>query len=84
MGMDVAGDHVRQWLGRPNVRLVVPGPDHVEIALRLLDATGTAANLTTAAQLASLAIEQNAQVYSHDTDFGRFAGLNWVDPLATS
>ena len=37
--------------------------------------------LTTDAQLAALAIEHDAQVCSSDSDFGRFAGLRWVNPL---
>jgi hypothetical protein len=42
---------------------------------------GTGANLTTDAQLAACAIEQDAELFSNDTDFGRFPGLRWVDPL---
>jgi predicted nucleic acid-binding protein len=38
-------------------------------------------NLTTDVQLAAHAIEQGADMYSNDADFGRFPGLSWVDPL---
>lgn len=34
------------------------------------------------AQLAALAIEHQGEVHSNDGDFGRFAGLRWVPPLA--
>ena len=82
MSVRDATDHVRLWLAQPNVRFVVPGPRHLEIAFGLLEAIGTGANLTTDAQLAAYAIEQDAELCSNDTDFGRFAGLRWYDPLS--
>ena len=73
--------YVTDWLDRPNVRFLAPGPRHLTIAFGLLHSAGTASNLTTDAQLAALAIEHDAQVCSSDSDFGRFAGLRWVNPL---
>jgi predicted nucleic acid-binding protein len=32
-------------------------------------------------QLAALAIEHGAEMYSNDTDYGRFPDLQWVNPL---
>jgi len=43
---------------------------------------GAAANLTTDAQLAALAIEQQGEVHSNDSDFARFPHLRWVNPIA--
>jgi predicted nucleic acid-binding protein len=43
-----------------------------------LDVTG---NLVTDAQLAALAIEHGLVVCSADTDFARFPGLRWENPL---
>ncbi len=34
------------------------------------------------AHLAALAIEHGAELNSCDTDFGRFSGLRWIDPIA--
>ena len=48
----------------------------------LLMPRGTAGNLTGDAHLAALAIEHGAELCSHDTDFARFPGLRWHDPLA--
>jgi hypothetical protein len=62
--------------------VVTPGPRHLDIAFKLLKALGTAANLTTDVQLAALAMEHQAELHSADTDFGRFSGLRWVNPLA--
>jgi len=69
------------WLALPHVRFLLPGSRHVELAFGLLRGLGTAANLTTDAQLAALAIEYQAELHSCDTDFGRFPQLRWVDPL---
>jgi toxin-antitoxin system PIN domain toxin len=74
--------HAESWLTRPLVRFLLPGPRHLEIAFRLFREVGTAANLTTDAQLAALAIEYQAELHSNDTDFGRFSQLRWVNPLA--
>jgi uncharacterized protein len=73
---------VEEWLARPHVHFVQPGPRHLEIAFALLRHTSAAAQLTTDAQLAALAIERQGEVHSNDTDFGRFPQLRWINPLA--
>lgn len=72
---------MRGWLARPHVRYVVPGPRHLDIAFDLLAGVGTGGNLTTDVQLAALAIEQGGELHSNDSDFSRFPGLTWVNPL---
>lgn len=74
--------HVEEWLARPHVHFVQPGPRHLEIAFGLLRQAGAAANLTTDAQLAAVAIEHQGEVHSNDGDFGRFPQLRWVNPIA--
>lgn len=81
MAADDAVGRWREWLAQPNIRFLVPGPRYLEIAFDLLGTVGTGANLTTDIQLAAYAIEQDADLYSNDADFGRFPGLRWVDPL---
>jgi uncharacterized protein len=81
LSVEEATGYVTEWLDLPNVCLLAPGPRHLEIAFGLLRAAGTAGNLTTDAQLAALAIEHEAEMCSNDTDFGRFEGLRWVNPL---
>ena len=76
-----AVSRVESWLSRPQVEMVHPGPRHLQIAFDLLREAGTGANLTTDAQLAALAIEHQAELHSADTDFARFPGLRWVNPL---
>ena len=73
---------VRAWLERPQVTILEPGPRHLEIVERLLDGLGVAGNLTTDAHLAALSIEGQAELHSNDTDFARFPGLKWHNPLS--
>ena len=84
MSVTDATGRLRPWLAQPNVRFVLPGPAYLDIAFGLLEAIGAGANLTTDVQLAAYAIEQDAELYSNDTDFGRFPGLRWIDPLKRS
>ena len=81
LSVEDALDRVRQWLARPNVTFIVPGTRYLEIAFRLFEQLGTAANLTTDVQLAAHAIEHGGEVHSNDADFRRFDGLRWADPL---
>jgi toxin-antitoxin system PIN domain toxin len=82
MAVPDAVARVEEWLGRPYVHFIQPGPRHLEIAFALLRQVGAAANLTTDAQLAALAIEHQGEVHSNDADFGRFPRLRWLNPIA--
>jgi toxin-antitoxin system PIN domain toxin len=75
-----AAAYVREWLNRPQVHFLRPGPRHLEIAFDLLRGLGTAANLTTDSQLAALAVENAAELASNDTDFGRFPRPHVAEP----
>lgn len=72
---------VRAWLEAPSVTIIQPGRRFAELFLGFLDTVGTAGNLTTDAQLAALAVEHQAELHSNDTDFARFPGLRWRNPL---
>jgi len=72
---------VSAWLEQPNVSHLIPGPRHLEIAFDLLRSVGTGGNLMTDVQLAAFAFEYDADMYSNDTDFARFPGLRWRNPL---
>ena len=76
-----ATGHVKQWLASQNVSVITPGEIHAQLVFDLLDELGTAGNLTTDAHLAALAIEYRAELASTDTDFARFRGLRWFNPL---
>lgn len=72
---------VEGWQERPNARFLVPGRRHLELAFGLLRQLGAGGNLTTDVQLAAYALENGATLYSNDSDFARFPGLDWVNPL---
>lgn len=73
---------VDDWLSHPNVELVVPGRRHWSIIRALLLESGTAGNLSSDAHLAALAVEHEADLHSTDSDFQRFRGVRWSNPLA--
>ena len=72
---------VQSWLEAPSVQILTPGERHGDIMFRLIESVGAAGNLTTDAHLAALAIEYQAEVASTDTDFARFPGLRWFNPV---
>jgi hypothetical protein len=78
---EAIGD-VRSWLARPQVVVIQPGKRHLDLLEQMMvhgSATGTH---STDAHLAAIAIEHQAELCSNDTDFARFPGLRWSDPLA--
>lgn len=80
---DEALDVVDGWLAQPCVTVVHATDRHGVVLRELLAPFGTAGNLTSDAHLAALAIEHGALLCSCDTDFSRFRGLAWADPLAS-
>lgn len=76
-----ATGHVRTWIERPQVQILTPGPDYFQHVFQLLEDLGTAGNLVSDAQIAALAIEYDAELYTADADFVRFQSLRWVNPI---
>ncbi len=81
LGVEEALATVESWFLNSNVQWLVASPKNLEIAFSLLRSEGTAGSLTTDAQIAAFAIEHQATLCSNDTDFGRFSGLKWSNPL---
>ena len=76
-----AARHVRSWLGRPVVQVLDSGPHHVEQVLTLLENVGAAGNLVTDAQIAAIALDHGALLHTSDSDFVRFSGVRWFNPI---
>jgi len=74
-------DLAEGWLCHPLVALVQPGPRHWTLLRSLIEATGTAGNLTSDAHLAAMAIEHDCTLASGDSDFRLFPGLRFHNPL---
>lgn len=69
------------WMGRTMVQRLAALADHPERVRKLLEIVGTAGNLVTDAQIAALALQEEATVHTNDGDFQRFPGLRWHNPL---
>lgn len=78
---DQAIDTVEEWFALPHVRPLNPGPEHLTLMRRALAAAGTGGNLVTDAHIAAFAMEHGAEVHSNDSDFRRFPGVRWRNPL---
>jgi len=81
MSVVEALDRVWEWVHRPQVQIVVPGPRHLTILANVMTEANATGRLLTDAHLAALAIERQAELHSTDTDFARFPGLRWRNPL---
>lgn len=72
---------VDAWLSHPNATMAAETDDHWRVLKGLVKGTGTAGNLTTDAHLAALALCRGAVLVSFDSDFSRFPGLRWKNPV---
>jgi uncharacterized protein len=78
---DEAMDRVQSWIEQPCVRIVQPTEEHWPLFQRMIRDGRAAANLVSDAHLAALAIEHNCELQSTDSDFARFPGLKWKNPI---
>lgn len=74
-------DQVAEWTAMVQARLVRPTARHWDLVDSLLRRAGVAGNLTTDAHLAALSIEHGVTIASGDTDFARFHGIRWLNPM---
>lgn len=81
MDVETALGHVSSWLDQPTVLFLQPGPRHLGLLTSFGEAGVLTAALMTDAHIAALAIENQATVHSNDSDFSRFPGLHWINPL---
>jgi predicted nucleic acid-binding protein len=78
---DLALELVEDWVQQPPSLTVAPSQQHRSIFKEIFMPRGTAANLTSDAHLAALAIEHGARLYSTDNDSSRFKSLRWTNPI---
>jgi len=79
-----ACERVQSWFDQPCLRLIQPTENHWPILQRAFCNAKATGNLVTDAHLAALAIEHNCSLCSTDTDFAKFPGLKWRNPLTTT
>lgn len=77
-----AWEHVGDWLDAPAAWVPAPGRGHRELLGRLLIAHDLRAGLVSDAALAALCLEHGLTMVSADSDFARFAGLSWFNPVS--
>jgi uncharacterized protein len=78
----VAMAQVADWLERPASWVPSPTDDHAALLAALLAVDGVRADLVPDAHLAAIAIGHGLTVMSNDSDFARFPGVRWENPLA--
>lgn len=81
MGIRGAWQQVIEWLDYPGVWIPEPTEDHALVLGRILGQAQATGNLVPDAHLAAIAIEHGLTVCSADSDFARFPGLAWRNPL---
>ncbi|HKD08310.1 MAG TPA: type II toxin-antitoxin system VapC family toxin [Bryobacteraceae bacterium] len=72
---------IHEWLDRPNLMIIHPGPRHAELLEALVREGNASGPLVSDAALAALAMENGAALASTDRDFSRFRDLRWTNPL---
>ena len=79
--IDQACDLVHGWLQQPCTRIIGPTTAHWDVLRDLLSSGQAVGNLVSDAHVAALAIEHGCDLRSTDSDFSRFSGLRWRNPL---
>jgi toxin-antitoxin system PIN domain toxin len=79
--MSDAWRQIGEWLDVDSVWIPQPTERHGDLLVALLQTGGTRANLVPDAHLAALSIEHGLIICSTDSDFARFRGVRWENPL---
>lgn len=82
--VEEATSFVEAWYTQPSVVLVQAGEKHLRILVQLLRESRVQGPLVMDAHLAALAIEHEATLFSTDSDFSKFPGLAYKNPLTAS
>jgi toxin-antitoxin system PIN domain toxin len=80
--LDEAIARIQSWFEQPCVQVIGPTDQHWAIFQRLLRSANATGNLASDAHLAALAVEHNCELQSTDSDFARFVGLKWNNPIS--
>ena len=79
-----AWQRIEDWLSRPAAWIPVPGARHQQVLGGIVRECRPAGNLVPDAHLAALALEHGLTVISTDTDFARFPGVAWLNPVSAT
>lgn len=81
LSLDQAIARIQSWMDQPCTRIVRPTERHWVVFQQMLRGGQAVANLVTDAHLAALAAEHGCELVSTDSDFARFPGVRWCNPL---
>lgn len=81
LSADDAWDLAASWLAAPAAWVPAASERTAAILGKLLTEHRVTGNLVPDAQLAALAIEHGLVIHTADTDFARFDGVAWCNPL---
>jgi toxin-antitoxin system PIN domain toxin len=73
---------IESWFLIPHVNPINPGSRHLSFLKQMLKFAGVGGNMMTDIHIASIAMEYQAELHSNDSDFSRFTGLKWINPIA--
>ena len=73
---------IESWFRIPHVNPINPGSRHLSFLKQMLEFAGVGGNMMTDNHIASIAMEYQAELHSNDSDFSRFTGLKWINPIA--
>lgn len=77
-----AWELVDAWLDAPAVWIPQPGLRHRDILRDLVVVGDLRGNLVSDAVLAAICMEHGLAIVSADSDFARFGGIRWLNPVA--
>jgi len=78
---DYATSTVDSWLALPHVRILYPGERHWLLFQKICSQISISGTQLTDAAIAAIAQEYDGIVHTNDSDFARFPGLLWHNPL---
>ncbi len=84
LSLNQAVSRTQSWLDQPCTRIIQPTQRHWIVFQKMLLEGQAVANLVSDAHLAALAAEHGCELISTDSDFSRFAGIRWRNPLKRS
>ena len=82
--IDETAKHIRSWMEVPVTEFITGDDNDFEKSVELLIKAGTGGNLTTDAHIATLGVKYRAVIHTADTDFARFPGVRWMNPILES
>jgi len=81
LALSQAWEQVEEWLALARAWIPHPTDEHPRILGRLLNEAAISGNLVSDAHLATLSLEHGLEVCTADSDFARFPGVRWRNPL---